>query len=137
MIKAIEIMNNNYIWPLATLIVGLPEETEKDTKATIELVDKLKNNKLFYVPLLFTSEEDCFLKEALHMDLKHLTLSQWELLAKCWRQNIELFAIDLVQWPAKFVAMFSYVLYYRWKHGTKSLRPLLALSGIKADSKYP
>ena len=136
-IKAIEIMNNNYIWPLATLIVGLPEETEKDTKATIELVDKLKNKKLFYVPLLFTSEEDCVLKEARHMDLKHLTLFQWELLAKCWRHNIELFAIDLVQWPAKFVAMFSYVLYYRWKHGTKSLRPLFTLSGIKADSQDP
>ncbi len=134
-IKAIEIMNNNNIWPLATLIVGLPGETEKDTKATIELVDELKNKKLCYVPLLFTSEEDCVLREARHMDLKHLTPIQWELLAKCWRHNIELFAADLAQWPSRFVAMFSYVFYYRWKHGTKSLRPLLTLSGIKSDSQ--
>ena len=128
--KAIEIMNENYIWPLATLIVGLPGETETDTNATLELVDKLKHNKLCYVPLLFTSEEECMLKEARHMDLKHLTPLQWELLATCWRHNIELFATDLAQWPSRLVGMFSYVLYYRWKHGRKALQPLLKLSGM-------
>jgi radical SAM superfamily enzyme YgiQ (UPF0313 family) len=133
--KAIEIMNENYIWPLATLIVGLPGETEKDTIATLELLDKLKHNKLFYVPLLFTSEEDCMLKEARHMDLKHLTPLQWELLATCWRHNIEVFATDRAQWPTRFATMLAYVLYYRWKHGKKALRPLMKLSGMKID--YP
>jgi radical SAM superfamily enzyme YgiQ (UPF0313 family) len=133
--KAIEIMNENYIWPLATLIVGLPEETEKDTIATLELVDKLKHGKLFYVPLLFTSEEDCMLREARHMDLQHLTPLQWELLATCWRHNIEIFAADRAQWPTRFATMFAYVLYYRWKHGRKALRPLMKLSGINIE--YP
>jgi radical SAM superfamily enzyme YgiQ (UPF0313 family) len=131
--KAIEIMNENYIWPLATLIVGLPEETEDDTNATLELVDKLKHSKLFFVPLLFTSEDECMLREARHMDLKHLTPLQWKLLATCWRHNIEIFATDLAQWPSRLVAMFSYVLYYRWKHGKKSLQPLLKLSGMNKD----
>ena len=130
--KAIEIMNQNYIWPLATLIVGLPEETEDDTNATLELVDKLKYNKLFYVPLLFTSEDDCMLREARHMDLKHLTSLQWKLLATCWRRNIEIFA-EGSQWPTKFVTMLAYVLYYRWKHGKKALQPLLKLSGMNKD----
>jgi radical SAM superfamily enzyme YgiQ (UPF0313 family) len=133
--KAIEIMNENYIWPLATLIVGLPGETEKDTIATLELLDKLKHGKLFYVPLLFTSEKDCMLREARHMDLKHLTPLQWELLATCWRHNIEIFATDRAQWPTKFVTMLAYVLYYRWKHGRKALRPLMKLSGMNID--YP
>jgi len=62
-IKAIEIMNENYIWLLATLIVGLPEGTEDDTTATLELVDKLKHSKLFFVPLLFTSEDECMLRK--------------------------------------------------------------------------
>jgi len=131
--KAIEIMNENYMWPLATLIVGLPGETEKDTIATLELVDKLKHNKLFYVPLLFTSEEDCMLREARHMDLKHLTPLQWELLATCWRHNIEIFAADRAQWPTRFATMLAYVLYYRWKHGKKALRPLMKLSGMNTD----
>ena len=133
--KAIEIMNENYIWPLATLIVGLPGETEKDTIATLELLDKLKHGKLFYVPLLFTSEEDCMLREARHMDLKHLTPLQWELLATCWRHNIEIFAADRAQWPTRFATMLAYVLYYRWKHGRKALRPLMKLSGMNID--YP
>ena len=130
--KAVEIMNENYIWPLATLIVGLPEETEDDTIATLELLDKLKHGKLFYVPLLFTSEDECMLKEALHMDLKHLTPLQWKLLATCWRRNIEIFA-DGSQWPARFVTMLAYVLYYRWNHGKKSLQPLVKLSGMNND----
>jgi len=133
--KAIEIMNESYIWPLATLIVGLPEETEKDTIATLELLDKLKHGKLFYVPLLFTSEEDCMLREARHMDLKHLTPLQWELLATCWRHNIEVFATDRAQWPTRFATMLAYLLYYRWKHGRKALRPLMKLSGMNID--YP
>ncbi len=131
--KATEIMNENYIWPLATLIIGLPEETENDTTATLELVDKLKHKKLFYVPLLFTSEDDCILRKAQHMDLKHLTPLQWELLATCWRHNIKLFATDLAEWPSKVVGMFAYVLYYRWRHGKKALQPLLKLSGMNPD----
>lgn len=130
--KAVEIMNENYMWPLATLIVGLPGETETDTLATVELLDKLKHSNLFYVPLLFTSEEDCILRDAQHMDLKHLTPLQWDLLATCWRHNIEIFATDRAQWPSRFAAMLSYLLYYRWKHGKKVLKPLMKLSGIKA-----
>ena len=133
--KAIEIMNENYIWPLATLIVGLPGETDKDTTATLELVDKLKHGKLFYVPLLFTSEEDCMLKEARHMNLKHLTPLQWELIATCWRHNLEVFANESYLWPTKFLTMLAYVLYYRWKHGRKALRPLMKLAGMNID--YP
>jgi radical SAM superfamily enzyme YgiQ (UPF0313 family) len=129
--KAIEIMNENYMWPLATLIIGLPGETETDTLATLELLDKLKHSKVFYVPLLFTSEEDCILKKAQHMDLKHLTPPQWELLATCWRHNLEIFAADRAQWPTRFATMLSYILYYRWKHGKKSLKPLMKLSGIE------
>ena len=116
--------------PLATLIVGLPEETEDDTIMTLELVDKLKHSKMFYVPLLFTSEDDCMLRKAQHMDLKHLTSLQWKLLATCWRHNLEVFT-EGTEWPTRFVTMTAYVLYYRWKHGKKSLQPLLKLSGIK------
>ena len=131
--QAVEIMNENYIWPLATLIVGLPDETEEDTTATLELVEKMKNKKIFYVPLLFTSEDECMLREAKHMDLNHLTPLQWELLATCWRHNIKLFAADLSEWPSKVAGMFAYALYYRWKHGKKTLPALLTLSGMSGD----
>jgi radical SAM superfamily enzyme YgiQ (UPF0313 family) len=131
--KAIEIMNENYIWPLATLIVGLPGETEKDTIATLELLDKLKHGKIFYVPLLFTSEEDCMLKKARHMDLNHLTSSQWELIATCWERNLRAFGSRELRWRIRLAAIAAYALYYRWKHGSKILRPIMKLSGWTRD----
>ena len=132
--KGIEIMNENRIWPLATLITGLPGETEKDTIATLELLDKLRHNKVFYVPLLFTSEEDCMLREARHMNLKHLTPLQWDLIATCWKQNIEVFVSEKEYWKIRLATMIAYALYYRWKHGKKVLRPIMKFSGW---NKYP
>jgi len=131
--KGIEIMNENRIWPLATLIIGLPDETEKDTIATLELLDKLRHGKVFYVPLLFTSEEDCMLREARHMDLKHLTPLQWELIATCWERNIKVFVSKSLQWKIRLAAMIGYALYYRWKHGRKVLWPIMKFSGWKPE----
>jgi len=111
------------------LIVGLPGENEKDTIATLELLEKLESSKLFYVPLLFTSEEDCMLREARHMSLKHLTPLQWELIAKCWEHNIKVFTSKNFQWIIKIGAITAYSLYYRWKHGRKVLRPIMRFSG--------
>jgi len=127
--KGIEILNDNCIWPLATLIVGLPDETEKDTIATLELLDKLRYSKVFYVPLLFTSEKDCMLREARHMDLKHLTPLQWELIATCWKRNIEVFISENEHWKIKLGALIVYAIYYRWKHGKKILKPIMKFSG--------
>lgn len=127
--KGIEIMNENNIWPLATLIIGLPDENEKDTIATLKLIDKLRHSKVFYVPLLFTSEEDCMLREARHMSLKHLTLLQWELIAKCWKRNIEVFISENEHWKIRLGAMIAYAMYYRWKHGRKILKPIMKFSG--------
>ena len=127
--KGIEIMNENDIWPLATLIIGLPDETEKDTIATLELLDKLRHSKVFYVPLLFTSEGDCMLKEARHMSLKHLAPLQWELVATCWKRNIEVFVSEKEYWKIRLGAMIAYAMYYRWKHGRKILKPIMKFSG--------
>jgi len=131
--EGIEILNENSIWPLATLIIGLPGEIEKDTIATLELLDKLRHSKVFYVPLLFTSEEDCMLREARHMDLKHLTSLQWELIATCWKRNLEVFVSKSLQRKIKLAAMVAYALYYRWRHGRKALRPIMTFSGWNKD----
>ncbi len=127
--KGFKILNENGIWPLATLIIGLPGETDKDTIVTLELLDKLKSCKVFYVPLLFTSEEDCMLRGAQHMDLNQLTPLQWELIANCWERNIKDFAPNGLQWRIKVASIAGYALYYRWKHGRKILRPIMKFSG--------
>jgi radical SAM superfamily enzyme YgiQ (UPF0313 family) len=47
------LMNDNNLIPAATLIVGLPEETEDDVIKTMELVDDVKDCRSLIVPLFF------------------------------------------------------------------------------------
>jgi len=125
--QAVGILNDNDICPLATLVVGLPGEDEKDTLATMELVDKLKEAKLFYVPLFFTSEEECLLSNARQADLRHLTDLHWDFFATCWKHNIKLWAPDK-QGKIAMGSMFLYMLYYKWKHGAKVVQPMMKLA---------
>lgn len=128
-VKGIDILNENGIYPLCTLINGLPGEREEDTIATLELLDKLKPYKILYVPLLFTSEEECMLRKARHADLRGLTPLQWELIATCWKYNVGRFATKFQKSMILFGSLFAYMFYYRWKHGKKVLAPILKFSG--------
>jgi radical SAM superfamily enzyme YgiQ (UPF0313 family) len=131
--QAVGIFNDNDICPLATLVVGLPEEREEDTIATMELVDDLRGSELFYVPLFFTSEEECLLSSARQADLRHLTEQHWEFFATCWRHNIDVWGPDFSQ-KVWMVSALLYPLYYRWKHGSKIKRAIRILAGSKDES---
>lgn len=126
--QSVGILNDNDICPLATLVVGLPEEREEDTIATIELVDDLWGSEIFYVPLFFTSEEECLLSSARQADLRHLTEQHWEFFAVCWRHNINIWGPDFNRkvWLA---SSLLYPLYYRWKHGSKIGKAMRILGG--------
>ncbi|MGC8913152.1 MAG: B12-binding domain-containing radical SAM protein [Thermoplasmata archaeon] len=128
-VQAIKIMNDNRMYPLATLITGLPGEKPEDTVKTLELLDKLKDMKIFYVPLLFTSEEDCILHREKHADLSELNELQWEFIAKCWEHNVK-FWVEPSKKPLMMLgSIFAYFAYYRWVHGKKALKPVLKFSG--------
>jgi radical SAM superfamily enzyme YgiQ (UPF0313 family) len=128
-VQAIGTLNDNDIYPLATLILGLPGEQEEDILATLELLDKLKSAKIFYVPLLFTSEEESILKMQRHKDLKDLDEFQWDIISRCWRYNLDLWAPGLNK-----IALFGSLLtspYYRWKHGKKASKSVMKFSGLE------
>jgi radical SAM superfamily enzyme YgiQ (UPF0313 family) len=46
-------MHDNKLCPAATLIVGLPEETEADIIKTMELVDDVSDCRILIVTLFF------------------------------------------------------------------------------------
>jgi radical SAM superfamily enzyme YgiQ (UPF0313 family) len=128
-VQAIGILNDNDIYPLATLVLGLPGEREEDILTTLELLDKLKGAKIFYVPLLFTSEEETILRGQRHKDLKDLDESQWDIISRCWRFNLDLWAPELNN-----VTLFGSLLafpYYKWKHGKKIVKPIMKFSGLE------
>lgn len=128
-VQALGILNDNSIYPLATLITGLPTETEKDIIASLELLDRLKNAKILYVPLLFTSEADCILNREKHADLRGLTELHWEVFSTCWKHNIKTWTDEKFQRLIRIGSLVAYAMYYRWLHGPKALRPILKVSG--------
>jgi radical SAM superfamily enzyme YgiQ (UPF0313 family) len=51
--QGLGVMHDNKLIPAATLIVGLPEETETDIIKTMELVDDVRDCRSLIVPLFF------------------------------------------------------------------------------------
>jgi radical SAM superfamily enzyme YgiQ (UPF0313 family) len=128
-VQALGILNDNQIYPLATLITGLPGETQEDVIATLELLDRLKSSRIFYVPLLFTSEMDCILNRERHADLTSLTELHWEVFSTCWSHNVKTWTNGDFQRLVRIGSLIAYAAYYRWLHGPKALYPILKVSG--------
>jgi radical SAM superfamily enzyme YgiQ (UPF0313 family) len=80
--EAFGIMHDCRMIPAATLIVGLPEETEEDILKTIELVENLRDYRslivpLFFVPLGLLKKNDWFLARDIreeHIELLKICL---------------------------------------------------------------
>jgi radical SAM superfamily enzyme YgiQ (UPF0313 family) len=134
-VQAVGIMNDHNWYPLATFMTGMPDETEDDTMATLELLDDLKGSRMFFTPLLFIPLEDCLLRNSRVVPLDHLTEAQWEFLSTCWRYNVDIW------WPRSMVArtqlvlgsIMVYFLYYRWKHGSRVARHTWKVAGFPED----
>ena len=54
-IDAFEVMEKDCWVPCATLIIGLPGETDRDLELTIDLLEELKSLKSLIVPLFLVS----------------------------------------------------------------------------------
>jgi len=130
-VQAVGIFNDHNWFPLATLMTGMPGETEDDTMATLELLDDLKDAKMFFTPLLFIPLEDCLLNKSRVVPLNHLTDAQWEFLSTCWRYNVDFwFPKDLsYRGPLYLGSVLLYMLYYRWKHGSRVARHIWKIAG--------
>jgi radical SAM superfamily enzyme YgiQ (UPF0313 family) len=88
--QAFGILNDNSWYPLATLIIGLPEEKEEDVVETLELMDDLKGYNAFYAPLFFVPLENCLLMNKSGAELDTLSKIRWELLTRCWQYNVRI-----------------------------------------------
>jgi radical SAM superfamily enzyme YgiQ (UPF0313 family) len=128
--QAFGILNDNDWYPLATLIVGLPEESEEDVAETLELMDDLKDYNAFYVPLFFVPLENCLLMDKKGTEIDSLSKIRWELLIRCWEYNIRIwrdtFLGHRIRNPMIFNAIKRIVIpcaakmvgiYYGLKHG--------------------
>ncbi|MCL1966170.1 MAG: B12-binding domain-containing radical SAM protein [Candidatus Bathyarchaeota archaeon] len=88
--NAFGILNDNDWYPLATLIIGLPDEKEEDMLQTLELMDDLKDYNAFYVPLFFVPLENCVLMNKKGAEMDSLSKARWDFFIKCWEYNIKI-----------------------------------------------
>jgi radical SAM superfamily enzyme YgiQ (UPF0313 family) len=127
--QAVGTLDDNDICPLLTLVIGLPGEQEEDTIATLELIHKIKHNRVLWAPIFFTSEEESVLRKQKHMSLRNLTDLQWEVLSTCWRSNFNTWKPQLN--PVIALASMLFYPYYRLKHGKGVFRPLMHIAGFQ------
>ncbi len=87
---------------LATILVGLPEETDEDARQTIKLLENIESVGLrtFLVPLVFVPLGTCGLREAASKSFSDLTETQIEVFAFAWERNIKIWGPDFFKSPA-------------------------------------
>jgi len=124
------IMNDSDWYPLGTIIVGLPEETEEDVNETLVMLDMLHDYKAFYVPLFFVPLENCILMNRKGTEVDTLTQKRWEVLIRCWEYNVRIWRDSFLQHRIRNPLMYKLVrnvaipfgaraagIYYGLKHG--------------------
>lgn len=136
-IEGIGLMNDFDWWPLCTIMTGQPEETEDDVRATLDLIDDLRNHnaKMFYTPVLFIPLKEAVLGNHHRTNLSNLTQLQWEILSRCWKNNIDFWTPDM-KWIYGPLFFFSHWFYARWRHGKKATIPMMHLAGMPISPKF-
>ncbi|MBP1624854.1 MAG: Radical domain protein [Acidobacteria bacterium] len=132
-IQGLTVMNRNNWFPVVTLIIGSPGETDEDTKATLDLVYEAERRNLFafFIPSVFTPLRDTDMAEQQGVEkTQELTSLQWQLMMKCWRMNLR--GAEFKWWvPAAWGlgAIGLWLFRLRKLNGPRFTWPLLLFSG--------
>ena len=130
-VEGLRILNENNWFPVCTFIVGLPNETEDDLHQTLDLLHRLKKNKILYVPSIFTPLEDTRMSKDKALKAKQLTKLQWEFIMTAWMQSRDFGEMRdrsrvYFRWGTK-------AFYYgrgRWVHGEQFKWPAMRFAGV-------
>ncbi|HSW49696.1 MAG TPA: radical SAM protein [Bryobacteraceae bacterium] len=97
-IQGLAILNRNNWFPVMTLMIGNPGETDEDVMATLDLVYEIERRGLFafLVPSIFTPLCDTRMENQRGVtESRLLTRLQWQLMMKCWSMNL---SVGLYSW---------------------------------------
>jgi len=137
-IRGLEVMNRNNWFPVVTLMVGNPGETDDDVKATLDLVYEVQRRGLFafFVPSIFTPLHDTRMekKEGVR-ETRQLSRLQWQLMMKCWKMNLR---PGNYSWWAPMVWRIGAVVMWAWKlrkmNGPGFTWPILNFASVLPES---
>jgi radical SAM superfamily enzyme YgiQ (UPF0313 family) len=123
------ILNDNHWYPLCTFMTGTPDETEDDVLATLELIDRIKDRTLLYVPVIFIPIEGTRWGKEARKGLDHLSDLQWEIITTGWKRNVSTWSPELKN-AIRVVGLPLYWMYLRWVHGSKTVGPVMRFFGF-------
>lgn len=90
-LKGMEILNRHNWYPFNTFIIGLPGETDDDTRQSLDMLFDLKDSKGMYVPTWFVPLENTRMQKRDSAKLIEMTDLQWEFFFTCWKYNLEFY----------------------------------------------
>ncbi|NWG10101.1 MAG: radical SAM protein [Nitrososphaerales archaeon] len=92
-LEGLEILNRNNWFPVATLIVGSPDETDADSMETLDMLYEAERRGLhcLWVPSIFTP----FVRTRMEKtdgvrETRQLTKLQWQVIMKAWRMTSDI-----------------------------------------------
>ena len=91
LVQGLKVANENNWFPMLTLMVGNPSETDEDVKATLDVVYEFERRGLFafLVPSIFTPLHDTRMQNERGVtETQQLSRLQWQLILKCWKFNL-------------------------------------------------
>ena len=123
-LDAFDIMKRNCWVPCATLIIGFPDETDRDIDLTIDLLGELKRYKSLIVPLFLVSMGGLKGKTK-SFAIEKMTPKQCELFFKCWEHNIDWGETLLQEYFLTKSGVKGYGLRFLFSYGIKHAKKLM------------
>ncbi|HMV46261.1 MAG TPA: radical SAM protein [Blastocatellia bacterium] len=137
-LEGLAVLNRNNWFPVMTLIVGAPDETDEDVMATLDLVYEMERRGLFafLVPSIFTPLHDTRMQDKQGVaETRQLSPLQWQLLMKCWKLNLR---PGLYSWWGPMAWRTGALALWAWKlrkiNGPNFTWPLLNFAGALPES---
>lgn len=136
-LEGLRILNANNWFPVMTLMVGNPGETDEDVKETLDLIYEIERRGLFafLVPSVFTPLHDTRMEKQVGItETKKLSLLQWQLMLKCWKMNLR---PALYSWWGPTAWKIGSLVMWLWKlrklNGPNFTWPLMMFSGLFSE----
>ena len=133
-LEGLRVANENNWFPVMTLMVGNPGETDEDSRATLDLLYEIERRGLFaiLVPSIFTPLHDTRMEKQHGVtETRQLTALQWQIIMKCWKMDL---GPTFNTWWAplvwKFGSIISWLLKLRHTNGPNFKWPLIMFSSL-------
>ncbi|MFZ3278938.1 MAG: hypothetical protein WA182_18725 [Candidatus Sulfotelmatobacter sp.] len=136
-LEGLRVANQNNWFPMMTLMIGNPGESDQDVRETLDLVYEMDRRGLFafLVPSIFTPLHDTRMEHQTGVTrTRQLSPLQWQLMMKCWKHNLRPGQYSWwgpLAWRAGSVFMWLYRL--RKLNGPDFTWPLMMFAGVAPE----